>query len=807
MGGDIAIKTINLRPFFKLSVMKHILNIVTTLALIFALSCTDSGIDKNMPGGGTGSGGGTGEGPDPEVALVDGFNLDPTSPDADQMLTITFKASTSSPLYNYAGETYLHTGVISDGAWFYVPAEWSENIEKCKFEKLAPNVWQIELAPSIREWFDSADSPVEKLGLIIRSEDGTLKGIDSDTFIDVTDNTYQGFQPAEKIEKSIDKSWQEGINILSPTSAALVLYDVDKDGVCHDYAYVVGDFNDWTLANDTSSQMYRDSAAGVWWIELENLSVSDEHTFQYYIGTKEDGAKRLADPYSTKILDPDNDKYIPASTYSENLSYPEGAIGQVTAFTTSPKAYEWQSDDFRIEDKGNLIIYEMLLRDFTSSGDIAGALSKLDYIESLGVNAIELMPVQEFDGNDSWGYNPAFYFALDKAYGTDSDYKRFVDECHKRGIAVILDVVYNHSSGSHPFAKLYWDSAKNKTAANNPYYNVDAPHPYSVFHDFDHSSPRVRAHIKRNLEYLIKEYRFDGFRFDLTKGFTQNPSTEATASAYDASRIEILSDYYSTITSVRDDAVMILEHFCDYSEESALAAKGMMLWRNANNAYAQAAMGWDSDSSFEGIYVATQPNGWVGFMESHDEERLAYKQTKWGAPTIKTDKATQMSQLSATAAFSLLVPGAKMIWQFGEMGYDYSINSNQAGTLESEEYRTQRKPIRWDYLEEAERSALKEEYSRIIELRTSYPALFASESLKSWSVTTSDWYNGRYMELSDGFNIVVVMGNFTPDEFEATATLDRGYVWYDFATNELHRENLVMLKPHSYRIFTNFAIQ
>ena len=120
---------------------------------------------------------------------------------------------------------------------------------------------------------------------------------------------------------------------------------------------------------------------------------------------------------------------------------------------------------------------------------------------------------------------------------------RFIDECHNRGIAVILDVVYNHATGANPFARMWWDAANNKTATNNPYFNVDAPHPYSVFHDFNHESELVRNFVKRNLKFLLEEYNIDGFRFDLTKGFTQRTSTESTAGNYDASRIAILKDY------------------------------------------------------------------------------------------------------------------------------------------------------------------------------------------------------------------------------------------------------------------------
>ncbi len=780
--------------------MKKILYFLPLLAVLLCVGCTDSSIDANKP-----SSDNNNNDSDDSTVIAEGFNFSPAQPNADEMLTITFKAASTSALYGYSGDAYLHTGVITDGAWFYVPAEWSENLEKCKFELVESNVWQIELSPSIREWFSSEYTSVQQLGLIIRCDDGTLKGLENDYFVTVVDDLYEGFQPADKINSAVDSSWVEGINILSSSSVALVLYDVDSTGSSLDYAHVVGSFNDWTLSNDTTSQMYRDDAAGVWWITIEGLDSTAEHTFQYYVGSAESGAVRLADPYSTKILDPDNDKYIPSSSYSENLDYPDGAIGLVTAFTTVGDGYAWQNDVVRIEDSGDLVIYEILLRDFTDSGDIAGAYSKLDYIESLGVTAIELMPVQEFDGNDSWGYNPAFYFALDKAYGTSSDYKGFIDECHRRGIAVILDVVYNHTTGNHPFAKLYWDSNNSIPATNNPYYNQEAPHPYSVFNDLNHESTKLREHIKRNLQYLLEEYRFDGFRFDLTKGLTQTASTESTASNYDASRIAILSDYYSAITSARSDAVMILEHFCDYSEEKELADKGMMLWRNANSVYCQTAMGWSSDSSFDGIYVSALPDGWVGYMESHDEERMAYKQLQWGDGDLATDADKRMKQLGVNAAFSLLVPGPKMIWQFGEMGYDYSIDSNQEGTATSEDYRTSRKPIRWDYLDVEARSNLVDEYSRLLALRGAYPELFEAGCL-TWSVSTSNWDSGRYINLSAAGKSIVVMGNFTSAEITAAQSLDSGSQWYDFDTSTICDDAVISIPANSFRLFTNFAI-
>lgn len=255
-----------------------------------------------------------------------------------------------------------------------------------------------------------------------------------------------------------------------------------------------------------------------------------------------------------------------------------------------------------MKDADKLVIYELLLRDFTASSDIHGAMSKLSYLKEMGINAIELMPTQEFDGNDSWGYNPCYFFAMDKAYGTKKDYKDFIDACHQEGIAVILDVVYNHATGNFPHAKMYWNASANKTASNNPFFNVDAPHPYSVFHDFNHENAWVRNYVKRNLQFLLEEYNLDGFRFDLTKGFTQKSSTESSASNYDASRVAILKDYHAAIKEVKKDAFVILEHFCDSKEEKELAADGLHLWRNVNYAYCQSAMGWNEGSDFSAMY-------------------------------------------------------------------------------------------------------------------------------------------------------------------------------------------------------------
>ena len=103
---------------------------------------------------------------------------------------------------------------------------------------------------------------------------------------------------------------------------------------------------------------------------------------------------------------------------------------------------------------------------------------------------------------------------------------------------------------------MWWNATSSQTAANNPFFNVTAPHPYSVFHDFNHEYQPTRDYFKRVLQFWINEYKIDGYRLDLTKGFTQNSSTESTASNYDQSRINILTDYYNAAKSAKSASLI-----------------------------------------------------------------------------------------------------------------------------------------------------------------------------------------------------------------------------------------------------------
>ncbi|MEA4808227.1 alpha-amylase family glycosyl hydrolase [Macellibacteroides fermentans] len=707
---------------------------------------------------------------------------------------IIFDASQGNKgLMGYTGDVYAHTGVItnlstSGSDWKYAPA-WGDNSAKYKLTSLGSDKWKLTISPDVRSWYGvPSGEQISKLAFVFRSADKTKEGKavgGADIFVTLNESV---FTPTAPVVQARPANVKDGINYLNDNSVTLVLYAPGKSHV-----HLMGDFNNWT--KDNAWQLFKDG--DYWWITVNNLEKGKEYAFQYLV----DNSLKIADAYCEKILDPSNDSYIPASVYPNLKSYPNQTDGIVSILQTGKTGYTWTATDFIAPPADQLVIYELLVRDFTTEGTIKAVTAKLDYLKSLGVNAIELMPVQEFDGNDSWGYNPCFYFAPDKAYGTEADYKEFIDEAHKRGIAVILDIVFNHATGNHPFAKLYWEGSA--TAPNNPWFNVTAPHPYSVFHDFNHAYSGTREYFKRVLEHWLKEYKLDGFRFDLSKGFTQNSSTEQTASNYDASRIAILKDYNSKIKSVNPKAYTILEHFCVATEELELVQDGMMVWANANNAFCQGIMGYSSQSDFSSLSAQSRQwnlKGMIGYQESHDEERTVYKAKTYGVDGVKNSTQVQMERAGMNAAFLFTIPGPKMIWQFGEMGYDYSIDYNG---------RVGKKPVKWDYLENPDRAKLADTYATLLSLRNEFPQVFANPSTEMLRVSESYWSNGRFITLQHPDLNVVLAGNYTTSATSVTLPFTQTGTWYDLFTGESYVvDNLsnpvnVTLPGSSFKLLTS----
>ncbi|MEQ9302649.1 MAG: alpha-amylase family glycosyl hydrolase, partial [Marinoscillum sp.] len=333
--------------------------------------------------------------------------------------------------------------------------------------------------------------------------------------------------------------------------------------------HVIGDFNNWQISE--SYKMNRDG--DYWWLTISDLTAGEDYVFQYLI----DGDIRIGDPYADQVSDSE-DQYISASVYPDLATYPsDKTSGRAAVINTLKTEYTWEVSSFTPVPTNELNIYELHFRDFTDEGTYAAAINKLDYLEELGINAIHVMPVSEFEGNSSWGYNPNYYFAADKAYGTPNDLKEFIDEAHKRDMAVFNDIVLNHAFGSNPMVLMYWDDDNNRPSTDNPWFNAEHKGIYSEAghwgNDWNHESEHTQAFVDSVLSYWLNEFKFDGFRFDFTKGFTQTApdSGDEWASTPDTDRQGLLQRMVDAMWDSKPGSVAIFEHLADASEDKVLA--------------------------------------------------------------------------------------------------------------------------------------------------------------------------------------------------------------------------------------------
>lgn len=596
------------------------------------------------------------------------------------------------------------------------------------------------------------------------------------------------------VEQSAPRPNEAGIFYPSETSVLLQLYAKDKS-----YIHVVGDFNDWTPTDDFL--MKRTPDGEYYWLEIEGLESGKQYGFQYLV----EGNLLVADPHSTLILDRFSDGSIPASVNSDFPAYPDGKTTQlVGVLQPGAPTYDWKNDNFNKTEKTKLNIYEVLMRDFLEESSYENLKDTLSYFKRLGVNAIQLMPVNEFENNDSWGYNPSFHMALDKYYGNVESFKAFVDAAHALDIAVILDVVYNHAFGQSTLARLYWDETNNRPSENSPYANPIAKHPFNVGFDLNHESQPLIDYVNQCLRFWQEEYHIDGYRFDLSKGFTQKQSNDVGAwNVKDDQRIATLKAYYDTIVAINSDAYVILEHLGGVSEEKELSEYGFMLWNNINHDFRNVARG--STGNLNGMVPSDRGINelhLIGYMESHDEERLMYESLQHGLSSGDYNLKNIETALERTEMLTALyysIPGPKMLWQFGEQGFDFSINRCENGTVNGD-CRLSRKPIRWDYLENENRLHLFEVTAAMMKLRNEHE-IFHDENFEySLDGTVKN------IHLKNETQEIYTFGNASLSNEVLNLTFDEDGTWYEYFTNDslnvVNGRFSISLEPGGYALYS-----
>jgi hypothetical protein len=624
-------------------------------------------------------------------------------------------------------------------------------------------------------------------------------------------DTLNFFVPGANKIAALPTGANEGINYLpGDSSALLVLYAPLKHKIV-----VVGDFNNWT--QDTAYQMYETPDSNYYWLQINGLASGTEYAYQYVI----DDTLQLADYNTEKVLDQAVDPTISATTYPNLKPFPAGASGTLTAILeTGQPVYNWQVTNFQRPPNSNLRVYELLVRDFLLNNNWQTLADSINYLKTLGVNAIEVMPFSNFEGASSWGYNPNFYFAPDKVYGTPTALKQFIDICHQHGMAVIMDIVMNHSFGSSPMVQMYWDGANNIPAANSPWFSQYYTHDYDVGYQFNNASQATMTFRERVIAYWLKNYHIDGYRFDLATGYTKVNSctnngtvcNDAIWDAYDTTRINIWNTLYAAGQAASPGCYFILEMFSENLERAVYANNNMMVWNNMSSNYEQATMGystgWDLSGSTAANTGVPQP-GLMNYQESHDQERLMYdNETNGNSNSLYNikDTATGLVRDEMAAAVWAMIPGPKMMWMFGEMGYDYSINWCPNGTVDpSGSCRTDPKPVRWDYLQVAGRKHLQTVYTSLFKLADSFPSL-ATSTTASYSLTGAV----KTVQVTSPGISVAVIGNFDIAPNAGTITFPTAGSWYNYLGSDsitaTGSAQSITLSAGEYKVYTSLNL-
>ncbi|NBL64598.1 T9SS type A sorting domain-containing protein [Flavobacterium sp. NST-5] len=652
------------------------------------------------------------------------------------------------------------------------------------------------------------------------------------------------------IAEAMPAGLQDGVNYnpSDPTRATLVLNAPFKD-----FVYVAGTFNGY--APSTNHLMKKDPASGKFWLELTGLVSGTSYSYQYWVGDQTNrpanspALVKTADPFSTLVLSQFDDPEIASlGVYPSLPAFPAGQEREVSVLQTGPNAYyqyNWSSatTNFVKPNKKDLVIYEVLVRDFDASRTYQDLINKIDYFKNLNINAIQLMPVMEFEGNESWGYNTAFHMALDKRYGSEAKLKEFIDLCHQNGIAVILDIALNHVYGRSPLERMWMTDTNNDGWADgitseNPYCNANAMHSYNVGRDLNHYREPENLtvyYVQRTIQRWMNDFKIDGFRWDLTKGFTQNcPYTgsgsaqDACTNAYQADRVAKLKYYADLQWAIDPNFYVIFEHLGtggSYDEEVEWAnyrktgdadgiSKGIMQWRKMTDEYANFLKGNGTNLT----RVADATERFIGYAESHDEERVMYKAlTEAGQTQGNLTKA--LARMPALGALHLLVPGPKMVYHFGSLGFDDSIFTCNNGTVNtpndaiSGDCKLDTKPQpQWteNWLGDTARRKIYDEWAKMIKLRINEPLFengqhfwnFGTQGKPRLDVRTS-------LTPTTDLSYVIVLTNstnntaFTPGGFPYTGT------WYNMITGDSFQvtnvNQNITIEADGYRVFGNKA--
>ena len=506
--------------------------------------------------------------------------------------------------------------------------------------------------------------------------------------------------------------------------------------------------------------------SNVWWTELE--LPNGIYDYEYVL------------PNGTTFPDP-----LSRMVRNNKTRIEIGAGGVTTA-----DDYNWISANYLKPTLDTLVIYELHVDDFSAAGNGVGTfqhvLEKLDHLKSLGINAIELMPISEFPGNHSWGYDPQIISAINDSYGTPEQFKYFVDQCHNMGIAVILDIIWNHIRSSSPLWQMQPDYDLNPYIKHHEEMNPnEAPESWGML-DIDHFNMNTIEYINKVHRIWVDEYKIDGFRFDAAAHLGWSVS-QPDLGIYGWSNA--LYDHDSTVYQIAEH----LPSNISLIENTNFSAG----WHDSFHdrlkidSHNQYNSTMDIMRQIIGLHEYTN---WgtpysnftqaVKYMISHDEQSLIQEMVEFDNFTMQ--QALERDKFYSTILFTS--NGIPMLWQGQEFGFKSGwTDQNQNGNWDEE--KLSYRPIDWNVLETENGQSHFEHYKKLIYLRKNNPAFSKGEFYDLYRYTNQGvvvygYKDNRENSLNDQ---VVVIANFssTDQSILDVPFLSSGY-WYNmFDSNDI----------------------
>lgn len=521
--------------------------------------------------------------------------------------------------------------------------------------------------------------------------------------------------------------------------------------------------------------MYKDpNIQDTWWIELDLPGGEYEYEYLLINGNK------IADPFSRRLT---NGK--------TRIEIGPGGISTADDFI-------WSSNDYIRPSLDTLIIYELHVDDFSAQGNGQGTfldvIDRLDHLKMAGINAIELLPITEFPGTHSWGYDPQLMSAVEENYGTPEEFMRLVDEAHSRGIAVIIDLVWNHIKSTSPIWEIQPDYDLNPYIKLHTDLNPNEAEGSWGMLDWDHFNPNTIDYINRVNKIWVDEYRVDGFRFDAMYMI-----------GWDMQQQEYGIPAWSTELRNHDPTIyQIAEHLPSnpWLIENTDLSSG---WHDSfhdrllNDVHGQSLSTMSIMRQIVGLH---EYSDWsdpynsrtqaVKYMVSHDEQSILQEMVTFNSYSI--EEARSRDKFYATILFTSL--GIPMLFQGQEFGLQTGWDDdNNNGNYDDE--KLQYRPVDWSLLNTDIGQSHLEHYSKLAKLRKSNPAFYEGTFYDLYRYTSQKVIVYGYKDESPNNNDdqVVVVANFSSLErtIENVPFLSSG-IWYD----ALNPTNVITIDEDNY---------